>query len=357
MNAKNRSDQAALSTTQREELARATRAALWVGLILPLIVVTVALVLSLVWLPRMPNPAATHWSGTSGPDGFGPAATYPWLLVGVGYGIVAMLYAFIVFTRPSKRGSDPVPLWSGYQRFLAAFAFGYAPFMALSTLSSMYVQLDLQDAKLAGGIGGTVGIAFGVWAVLALIGWFLQPNVRIQRPSAGEVEALPLTDTQKAVWYGEVRPSKVFVVVVCFGLLALAGGVVIALTSPGPAWVGVLMAALFVVILVLALVTSSFRVRVDAQGLEARSVAGWPTFRLPASEVASVQASEINPMAEFGGWGLRWAPGRFGIVMRGGEGIIATRKDGRIFAVTVDDAATAASVLAAAAGVDRGKGK
>ncbi len=41
--------------------------------------------------------------------------------------------------------------------------------------------------------------------------------------------------------------------------------------------------------------------------------------------------------------------GRFGIVLRTGEGIEATREDDRVMVVTIDDAATAAAVLSAAA--------
>ena len=57
-----------------------------------------------------------------------------------------------------------------------------------------------------------------------------------------------------------------------------------------------------------------------------------------------------------GGWDksvTRAHADRFGLVMRTGEGIVVTRGNGRIFAVTVDDAETGASILAAAAGAAR----
>ena len=41
--------------------------------------------------------------------------------------------------------------------------------------------------------------------------------------------------------------------------------------------------------------------------------------------------------------------GRFGIVLRTGEGIEVTGENGRVMVVTIDDAATAAAVLSAAA--------
>lgn len=55
-------------------------------------------------------------------------------------------------------------------------------------------------------------------------------------------------------------------------------------------------------------------------------------------------------MGEFGGWGLRWAPGGgFGVVLRSGPGIRITRTNGKTFSVTVDDAETGAALLTALA--------
>jgi len=54
---------------------------------------------------------------------------------------------------------------------------------------------------------------------------------------------------------------------------------------------------------------------------------------------------------DFGGWGLRLAPGqggtrrRFGLVTRAGEALEVIRRDGRAFVITIDDARAAAAVL------------
>jgi hypothetical protein len=56
----------------------------------------------------------------------------------------------------------------------------------------------------------------------------------------------------------------------------------------------------------------------------------------------------VVPLGEFGGFGLRWGPGRrLGIITRGGEALEVQRRDGRTVVVTVDDAATAAGLLMA----------
>ncbi len=352
-----------LGSVQRIELARAKRAARWVGLILPLVLLTVGLALAIVWMPRMPDPAATHWGGGGGPDGFGSPWTYVWLLIGVGYGIVLLMWAMVAFSARMKAGGEPLPLWSSFQRFLAAFGGGFALFALATNLGSMLAQLDLANAAEAPGIGGIMAVAFALWALGTALGWFAQPRLEIRRASSGGAAPLPLADSERAVWFGEVRPSRAFLWIIGVALLVLVGSTVWVFWVPVPAGEQTAAAAtralmVFSVLLVVLLAATSswFRVRIDERGLEARSALGLPVFRLPAAEVRSVEAARIEPLTEFGGWGLRWWPGRFGIVMRAGEAVVATRIDGRVFAITVDDADTAAALLAAVAAVAREPG-
>ena len=109
-----------------------------------------------------------------------------------------------------------------------------------------------------------------------------------------------------------------------------------------------LLGAVGVLLLVLAATTVAFHVRVDDSGLSVDSVLGLPRFRLRLADIASAAAVDVNPMGEFGGWGLRLSVDRrFGVVLRQGEAIEVTRGNGRRFVVTVDDAATGAALLQA----------
>jgi len=333
-----------LSPSQRADLARAVRAARWVGLILPLACVAVATVLQVIWLPRLPDPAATHWGFSGGPDGFGPAVSYIWLTAGLGGGLVLLLRGVIALG-----GLKPgMPIWSPYQRFMAAFTAGLGVFLSAVNLVCTAVQLDLQDAAHAPGIGGWMGAAFGLWVLVGFAAWFAQPAVDIRLDSRASTEPLELAETERAVWFGRIRPSKVFIWAMCAAILVLLATAVLVFTTPAGTAACIVIVASFVLVAACIAVSAAFTVRIDAAGLEARSILGWPVFRLPAEDVERVEVALIDPFTEFGGWGTRWAPGRFGIVMRAGEGLVATRKDGRIFAVTVDDAETAAAALATA---------
>ncbi|QIM16697.1 hypothetical protein G7067_10230 [Leucobacter insecticola] len=182
---------------------------------------------------------------------------------------------------------------------------------------------------------------------MGLLAFLLQPRVRIERPRDEDSAPLSLGDTERAAWLGGVGPSGVYLWVVGGTLLLLLGTAVMVLLQDGVG--GLVLLILFVVMTSLLATCSWFRVRIDDTGIEARSTLGWPRFHVPAADIERVAVAQISPFSEFGGWGLRWVPGGFGLVMRTGEGIVVTRKGGRSFTVTIDDAETGAALLAAAA--------
>ena len=332
-----------LDTDDQRRLRSAYRGALWVGLLIPLLITAAAVTTTLIWLPRLPDPAATHWSGGDGPDGFGPGWTFP--LIGALLGIVipGSLWAFARF---GARGASR-PRWSAMQRGLVAFGLGATVSMQGLLLTCVGVQLDVPDARDAPGVDAQVALSFIAWVVATVLGWFAQPKVRLERDSEPAAAPLELGAEERAVWVRDARGSGVFIAVMIGTLLLMSAAAVWTWTLGSEVWWVNALLAVFVA--AAGLTCCAFRVRADARGLEVRAVVGWPVFRVPADDIESVTATRIAPLADFGGWGLRWAPGRVGVVLSAGEGIMVRRRDGGVFAVTVDDADTGAALLAAAA--------
>lgn len=333
-----------LNPADRTALTRARRAARWVGLYLPLAVTVLSVVLITSWMPRIPDPAATHWSGSGGPDGFGPAWSYLVLTAGLGFGLGALFWLCIIL---GGRGTA-LPVWSPFQRFMAAFAAGTIILLQFVMVTSVYIQLDLEDAADAPGIGWLMALGFGLWVLISVLAWFAQPNVRIMPETAAGSVPLQLAASERAVWVRLVRLAMPFLVVIT-GVIVVLGAVSVLMFVIGEPIAGWICFGVTAFMLVLMATTASFWVRVDDSGLEVRSFVGWPVLRVPARDIERVEVADINPFAEFGGWGVRWVPGRTGVVLRAGTGIVVTRHDGRIFAVTVDDAETGGALLSSAA--------
>jgi hypothetical protein len=102
-----------------------------------------------------------------------------------------------------------------------------------------------------------------------------------------------------------------------------------------------------VIVAVVAVPFVSVSAVVDHTGLHVRlGPLGWPRKHVRIEDVAAVASDVIEPL-EWGGWGYRIMPGRSAIVARRGPGIVVEQRDGRAFAVTIDDPETGAALLEA----------
>ena len=82
------------------------------------------------------------------------------------------------------------------------------------------------------------------------------------------------------------------------------------------------------------------RVTADQTGLAVRyGFFGWPRRSIPIRRIAEARAVDIRP-TEWGGWGYRGSLAimrRAAVVLRAGPGIRLDLRDGKVFAVTIDD--------------------
>jgi hypothetical protein len=99
---------------------------------------------------------------------------------------------------------------------------------------------------------------------------------------------------------------------------------------------------------------TSITVAAGPAGLRVRfGPLGWPVVRVPLGMVERVTVEDVEPL-DYGGWGYRALPGVRAVVIRRGVGLRVERTGRPDLVVTVDDAATAAGVLAAHLEASRG---
>lgn len=327
-----------LTRTPPALLRRARRTFFLVAVVLPVLITVIAVVVLLSWLPTLPQQVATHW-GVNGADGFGPASTYLWLLIGVGLGLPVLM----AITTLASVGAH----WGGAARLMGALAAGMAAFAAVMSLGSLAIQRDLTSTADAPGIGGVMVLSFAALLVVGAGAWIVQPRVRPEQGRTLEPRhAVHIAEGERVVWVATTSMPRAAIgalTVVLVGLVALA--VYMLGTGVEGGWV----VALVVIVVAFALAaTASFRVRVTPEGFAAQALLGWPRIRIPLDEIESARAVEISPFGEFGGWGWRIAvDGRTGIVMRRGSAIEVSRRDHRPFIVTIDGAEEAAALLQA----------
>jgi hypothetical protein len=136
-------------------------------------------------------------------------------------------------------------------------------------------------------------------------------------------------------------------------LVALGvGTVIVAGGSGAPAWVGWSVVALGLVVGVAGRLMSSLEARLDEERFTVSfGPFGWPRRSVALADVTDASAIVVEPL-EWGGWGYRWIPwaNASAAVLRRGPGIALALRDGRRFAVTVDDAVAGARATSAALG-------
>ena len=306
-----------------------TRAVL-LGAVLPAVVLGAAVALVLSWRPRLPDPLALHW-GVDGVDRVGSFGDHllPLAVMSAAICLPAVVLAVVV------RGAA--------RRGMVGLSAGMATMMAGLVVGITAVQLDAADATAVGTPGAPIALAVLASVVVGgLATWLAGADAPAPATDAVPADAprLSLPEGGEAVW---TAPLPSIPVVVPIAVIALLLGV----TVPVGLLTGDWWTLVFPVLIgALLLVMSGWRVQVDAGGLTLRSGLGWPRYHVPAAEVVRADVTEVRPMQDFGGWGVRVSfTGALGFVTRAGEGLEVERTAGRRVVVTVDRAAQAAALL------------
>ena len=314
-----------------------------VAVTLPAVLVAVALAAQVLALPALPDPVAIHWGASGSPAGFGPAWIVPVLTAAIGFGLPLVIAASaLAGLRRGDRGTT--------YRLLGATSLGVSTLLGALTTSLFVMQVGIEDASAAPDLWGPGLASLIATIALGVAGWLLQPHepyrVSALDASAGTTE-IRLGDTERVVWLQRTQIARSGIIVLGIAPLVLVAANILVVFEAPESGVSTGLVILTVLVLALLLMTCAFHVRVDEHGLSVISVAGFPRIHVPLAEIARAEPVSVNPMGEFGGWGLRWAPGGsgFGVVLRTGPGIRVTRTNGKAFTVTTDDAETGAALL------------
>ncbi|MFT4294691.1 MAG: hypothetical protein QM582_04685 [Micropruina sp.] len=313
--------------SHRDARRAALIATIWVPLAVVVIAEAVVIAVGATGNPQL----ITRWAADS--ERTGPWWTYPILIAAIGFPVIAVMGFFM--TRATRM--------AGANTWMPAIVMGITVFHAVG----MGVGSVLLNASpLAPALPLAGGALLGVAA--ALLTWWLLPREAPVADTVQPAEALPLRTGEVAAWTGRVDIPAWLVAIIATAAAALIVLGVSLVLAVGPRFWPVLVPPAF--LLAVLLVTAQFVATAGPGGFVVRSIVGWPRLRIPAADLARAGIVAVEPMADFGGWGLRWAigpagKGRWGILSRRGPALEVVRRDGRSIVVTVDDPATAAAVL------------
>jgi hypothetical protein len=300
--------------------------------LLPNLAVLTSLVAPVAVWSRLPDPMASHW-GTSGRPDASLSLVADVVLLCVVTAVVA--YGPIVAARfPMPRAQAQV--------LVAVAGFG-SVLLAGVRIASVRANLDAPSWEAAASLsGGVVAMAVAAGLVAGLVGWAAASSrPDLPAPSTQAPIEVEVTPGEAVVWTSGAS-SRTPVLIAALLLLVAAVG---ALLAPPEA-----RTVLVIVLPLVALALAAFgqvRATIGPRGVTvACGWLGFPRLRVPIEDVADVSVEDVVPTS-YGGWGLRQVPGATAVIVRRGEGIRVERRSGRVFVVTVDDAARGAGVLLA----------
>ena len=302
-----------------------------IALGIPAVMVTAVVIVALAWRQELPDPIATHWGPSGEADRFGPFGPHV-----TAHAVIVMLFAAGLWAIGFFWGREAMT-----RRFVAGAAAWFAGVLSGVLLGNLSIQRGLTDATEVGTADGPLLFAFAVGTVAAVLAAWAVPGDR-RRPTHDPLPegaaTLDLGADEQATWVQEVGQSGL--VVVLGGIVTFA--VVMALVTQQWAMIAAITTALGLLLAVML----RWTVTVDHNGLTARSLLRRPGVQVPLDEVVVAEEVQVDPLREFGGWGLRTGRGgRTGVVVRKGSSLQVRRTGGRVLVVTVDDAATGAALL------------
>jgi len=284
---------------------------------------------------QLPARIVRHWGADGRPDGY---AT-----------LNEMLATGVAFTLLMPLAMLGLGLAMRQARVLGPVAGGLAAFLAIVLFGGAFTQRGIADGSGIAvspplWLGYGAGLAVGVllWAALGRR-TRLDADPRLPLPESAPV--LAASDSERIAWTGgtvRLRGRFVLIAVGCVLVAAsLAAGVA---TGALSLWLPT--AAVFAVIVGLLTAMLDARVIVDARGVRARGLGVLPLVTVPLTVIENATVARVDPLAEFGGWGLRGGfDGSWGIVTAKGEALRLERAGDSPYFFTVTDAAGAAAAV------------
>ncbi|MFZ4841967.1 hypothetical protein [Mycetocola saprophilus] len=323
--------------------AAQTRLVALFALILPALAGLAAAGLIRTWRDDLPAEVITHWGLAGEANGWTSAA---WLPVVVGLpilGVALLLGLLILLPRAARGGRLGIALLSGFSCLFGGL------------LATLLPATVIRQRTGPGQDDPSVLIPFFVvavaWVALSVLGTILIRRALPADVATPEHEAnaptLNLPADTRAVWIASASIGtlmRVVLGVVLLGLITLLAWQLLVDSEFNP--VAAIITAVIVVVLVSVLSMFSWRLRADRAGFRAHATLGWPRVEIPLDEIVGAHVVEVNPVADFGGWGWRvGANRRLGIILRSGSALEVERRDGRRLVITLADPQIPAALL------------
>lgn len=310
---------------------RNTRSRLLLGIVLPASILAASYIPFLLVRSDLPERIASHFDVTGNADASMSLTTF--LVANSALVVIGLALSIWLAWNPRSLPT-PVGVTIGF----------LGPFLAALGGSILATTAVIQQ-----GIENWTDTPSGYWALMIVIpvsvaagvlggrlGFHLHDREEIIDPNRSPV--MELSDTEEAVWVTSIRSTPLQLVGLSVAAIGFAA--LLALTP----WLGLVLIAASIPLISLA----SIKVRIDRAGLQVKyGPLPWPKTFIGVDRIKVASVADIRP-SEWGGWGYRGSimmMNQAAVVHRAGPGIRLDLKNGKVFAVTVDEPEVGVALL------------
>jgi Protein of unknown function (DUF1648) len=261
----------------------------------------------------LPQRIAVHFNFNNVPNGWSDRGSFVFGFLGMTVGILALFTILSLIPKRPKTSSWLLLFFDYFVSVVMCLAFvGVLEFNALNRIDSLR-------------IAGRVAMLTPVVAIVAVV---------ISVVKAGRKEIGALTDASPPLSTGSpsVAPSQGRLLAEEIQRAPLAGmffavatvlviSAAVRISSYAPFWVKLLLYGASPLCLWVTLQAfGGFRYRITSTGVEVRT-GGIRMCSIPKANIQEYRVAQCDPLADFGGWGIRILPGRRAFIWHGHEAV------------------------------------
>jgi hypothetical protein len=261
----------------------------------------------------LPARIAVHFNANNVPNGWSDRGDFVVGLIGMTVGMLALFTILSLIPKRPKTFSWLLLFFEYFVSVVMCLAFvGVLEFNALNRIDSLRIV-------------GRIAMLTPVVAIVAVV-------IAVMRAGRKEVGALMAAIAPTSTGSRSVAPSQGRLLAEEIQRAPLAGmffaiatvlviSAAIKIPSSAPLWVRLLVYCASPLCLWVTLQAwGGFRYRVTSTGIDVRT-GGIRVCSIPKATIQDYRIAQIDPLGDFGGWGIRMLPGRRAFIWHGHEAV------------------------------------
>ncbi len=260
----------------------------------------------------LPARIAVHFNASNMPNGWSDAGSFAFGFLGMTVGMLAL---FTVLSFLPKRPKS-------FAWVLMLVEYGVSAVMCLAFIGILeFNALNRADVLR---IAGRVAMLTPVVAITAVVIAVVKAGRdEIGAQSGAAVSPVPtgpvVSPSQGSLVAEESQRAPLAAVL--FAVLAGVFLVIAFKLPPSPMWLRLLLYAVTALMLwVITQAWGGFRYRITSTGVEVRT-GGIRVCSIPKANIQEYRVAQIDPLGDFGGWGIRMLPGKRAFIWHGHEAV------------------------------------